>query len=123
MPLAVRHGRRENGTMGPQPTFSDTQRAWTVGKPNTTLGLSAWPATECGREDSFGARHHAPALGRFLTPVDGSDQHEADPQSWTLFFYVRRSPMTFTDPDGHRPRGKRSPTPRRATVPASQPWT
>ncbi len=41
------------------------------------------------------------ALGRFITPDDGSDQDAADPQRWNLYSYVRNNPASNVDPDGH----------------------
>jgi RHS repeat-associated protein len=51
--------------------------------------------------DYFGARYYASSMGRFLTPDDGSDQDEGDPQSWNLSSYVRNNPLVNFDDDGH----------------------
>jgi hypothetical protein len=40
-------------------------------------------------------------MGRFLSPDDGEDQDEENPQSWNLYPYVLNNPLTNTDPDGH----------------------
>lgn len=56
--------------------------------------------TETGN-DYFGARYYSSAIGRFVSPDDGSGQSPADPQSWNLYSYVRNNPLTRTDPDGH----------------------
>ncbi len=57
--------------------------------------------------DYFEARYYASAIGRFLTP-DWSVKVEpvpyaslGDPQSLNLYAYVRNSPLSEVDPDGH----------------------
>jgi len=52
--------------------------------------------------DHFGARHHASALGRFMSvdPKMISKQRAFDPQQWNMYSYTRNSPLTFVDPDG-----------------------
>ena len=53
--------------------------------------------------DNFGFRYFGSSLGRFMSPdepfYDG-DIH--DPQKLNLYSYVRNSPTTSVDPDGHR---------------------
>ena len=51
--------------------------------------------------DFFGARYFSGAQGRF-TGADGplNDQDEANPQSWSLYSYVRNNPLSFVDPSG-----------------------
>ena len=51
--------------------------------------------------DYFGARYYASTMGRFLSPDDGRDQSQGDPQSWNLYGYARNNPLTNSDPDGH----------------------
>jgi RHS repeat-associated protein len=55
--------------------------------------------TESGL-DMFDARYYTSAMGRFMTPDDGSDQGADDPSSWNLYSYTRDSPMSNTDPTG-----------------------
>jgi RHS repeat-associated protein len=51
--------------------------------------------------DYFGARYYGGALGRFTSPDDPSnDQDEHDPQSWSLYSYVRSNPLRSIDPNG-----------------------
>jgi RHS repeat-associated protein len=53
------------------------------------------------RLDYFGARYYANTLGRFPhADVPGIDQSAGDPQSWSLFGYVRNNPLRFVDPTG-----------------------
>ncbi|HKN71902.1 MAG TPA: RHS repeat-associated core domain-containing protein [Terriglobales bacterium] len=53
--------------------------------------------------DNFGFRYFGSSMGRFMSPdepfYDG-DIH--DPQKLNLYSYVRNSPTTSVDPDGHR---------------------
>ncbi|HEX3154955.1 MAG TPA: RHS repeat-associated core domain-containing protein [Candidatus Angelobacter sp.] len=57
--------------------------------------------------DYFGARYYGNALGRFMTPdwsakpvtVPYADLH--DPQTLNQYAYVRNSPISKADPDGH----------------------
>src|SRR5207302_10170098 len=57
--------------------------------------------------DYFGARYHSGNLGRFMspdwaaTPVPVPYADLGDPQSLNLYSYVRNSPVTRSDPDGH----------------------
>src|SRR5437660_8699477 len=63
--------------------------------------------------DYFGARHYSNGLGRFITPdwaakataVPYADF--ADPQTLSLYTYVRNLPTTKSDPDGHCPECKK----------------
>jgi RHS repeat-associated protein len=57
--------------------------------------------------DYFGARYYSSNLGRFITP-DWDEHpepvpymHITDPQTLNLYAYVRNSPLSFVDPDGH----------------------
>jgi RHS repeat-associated protein len=52
--------------------------------------------------DYFGARYHAPRLGRFTTvdPLLGIPLALMDPQRWNRFSYVGNRPMRLVDPDG-----------------------
>jgi RHS repeat-associated protein len=59
--------------------------------------------------DYFGARHHASALGRLMTP-DWSAKPTTvpfatirDPQTLNLYGYVRNNPLSHADADGHCP--------------------
>jgi RHS repeat-associated protein len=56
--------------------------------------------TESGN-DYFMARYYSSAMGRFMSPDDGTDQDPSSPQSWNLYGYVRNNPLINTDPDGH----------------------
>lgn len=52
--------------------------------------------------DYFGARHHAPAFGRFMQP-DPAGSFAVDPgnpQSWHLYNYVWNNPFAYVDPTG-----------------------
>jgi RHS repeat-associated protein len=53
--------------------------------------------------DNFGARYYLSALGRFMSPDDGSGVYSdpTNPQSWNLYSYVLNNPLTGVDPDGH----------------------
>jgi RHS repeat-associated protein len=53
--------------------------------------------------DYFGARYLSAAQGRF-TSADApfADQHQADPQSWNLYTYVRNNPLKYIDPNGEK---------------------
>jgi RHS repeat-associated protein len=57
--------------------------------------------------DYFGARYYASSMGRFLSPDWSASISPipyaklSDPQSLNLYSYVRNSPLTSTDPDGH----------------------
>ncbi len=57
--------------------------------------------------DYFGARHHAPAFGRFMQPDPAGNivADQGDPQTWHLFNYVTNKPLTLTDPGGLQPFG------------------
>jgi RHS repeat-associated protein len=57
--------------------------------------------------DYFGARHHAPAFGRFMQPdpAGSAAAYPGDPQSWHLYNYVTNKPLTLTDPGGLQPFG------------------
>lgn len=47
------------------------------------------------------ARYFAPALGRFSSPDDFSNDTDIfDPASWNLYAYVRNNPIKNTDPSG-----------------------
>ena len=52
--------------------------------------------------DYFGARHHAPAFGRFMQtdPAGSIVADPRDPQSWHLYNYVGNNPLNYTDPSG-----------------------
>jgi RHS repeat-associated protein len=52
--------------------------------------------------DNFGARYHASALGRFMTPDSPSYSNRKNPQSWNLYAYALNNPVTFRDADGHK---------------------
>ncbi|HWR35439.1 MAG TPA: RHS repeat-associated core domain-containing protein, partial [Clostridia bacterium] len=63
--------------------------------------------TETGL-DYFGARYYASNMGRWMSP-DWAAKPVAvpyadliDPQSLNLYAYVRNSPVTKNDPDGHK---------------------
>jgi RHS repeat-associated protein len=68
---------------------------------DTELASSAMPSGL----DYFGARHHAPAFGRFMQPdpVGSVVADPGDPQSWHLYNYVTNKPLTLTDPTGLQP--------------------
>jgi RHS repeat-associated protein len=58
--------------------------------------------------DYFGARYYSSNTARFMSP-DWSANEEPipyakmdDPQSLNLYSYVRNSPLTIVDPDGHQ---------------------
>lgn len=51
--------------------------------------------------DTFGFRYYGSSLGRFMKPDDGSGQQWQDPQTLNLYSYVRNSPLSNIDPDGH----------------------
>jgi RHS repeat-associated protein len=54
--------------------------------------------------DYFGARHMAPALGRFLSPDPANAGADGSiPQSWHGYSYVMNSPLVYTDPSGMDP--------------------
>src|ERR1700685_3086424 len=56
--------------------------------------------TESGL-DYFGARYYASSMGRFSSPDEPFvDQSSGDPQSWNLYSYVRKNPLSNTDPNG-----------------------
>lgn len=50
----------------------------------------------------FGARHHAPAFGRFMQadPVGNFVADRENPQSWHLYNYVWNNPFAYVDPSG-----------------------
>ena len=51
--------------------------------------------------DNFLARYLSSAQGRFISPDAALiDQRTSDPQSWSLYTYVRNNPLQFTDPTG-----------------------
>ncbi len=68
------------------------------------------------------ARYHSSNLGRFSSPDPynvilekerGEDEDEradiligfiSNPQRWNMYVYVVNNPLSFTDPDGHKPR-------------------
>jgi RHS repeat-associated protein len=64
--------------------------------------------TESGL-DYFGARYYSNRLGRFITPDWAAKAAAvpyaefADPQSLNLYTYVRNTPTTKIDTDGHSP--------------------
>jgi len=47
------------------------------------------------------ARYYHPQLGRFVSP-DSIVPDPANPQSHNRYAYVRNSPISYTDPSGHR---------------------
>jgi RHS repeat-associated protein len=52
--------------------------------------------------DNLGARNYSSTLGRFMRPDDPNlDQDPDDPQSWTLYGYVRNNPLNNLDPSGN----------------------
>jgi RHS repeat-associated protein len=57
--------------------------------------------------DYFGARYYSNALGRFMTPDWAANATAVpyarfdDPQTLNLYGYVRSSPLSLNDPDGH----------------------
>ena len=55
--------------------------------------------------DYFGARHHAPAFGRFMQPdpVGNIVADAGSPQSWHLYNYVANNPLAYIDPTGLDP--------------------
>jgi len=51
--------------------------------------------------DWFETRYFSGAQGRFTTPDQPfAGQHVEDPQSWSMYVYVRNNPLRYTDPDG-----------------------
>jgi RHS repeat-associated protein len=51
--------------------------------------------------DYFGARHHASALGRFMSADSVlADQHPGSPQSWNLYPYGANNPLRNKDLNG-----------------------
>jgi RHS repeat-associated protein len=52
--------------------------------------------------DYFGARHHASALGRFMSadPKLMTARHLGSPQKWNKYAYVQNNPLMRVDPDG-----------------------
>src|SRR5437868_2982265 len=74
--------------------------------PPAPLTATILMATASGL-DYFGARYYYSSLGRWLTPdwsaapspVPYADLH--DPQSLNLYGYVRNSPISRFDADGH----------------------
>jgi RHS repeat-associated protein len=52
--------------------------------------------------DYFGARHHASALGRFMSvdPKQFSLRTLANPQKWNKYAYVLNNPLALVDPNG-----------------------
>ncbi len=62
--------------------------------------------------DNFGARYYNQVMGRFMTPdwdakpVTVPYAHFGNPQSLNLYVYVSNNPLTFADPDGHKPGGE-----------------
>jgi RHS repeat-associated protein len=72
------------------------------------------PYTFTGKErdaesnlDMFGARYYGSSLGRFMTPDWAAKPTSVpyakfgDPQSLNLYRYVRNSPLSRADLDGH----------------------
>ena len=52
--------------------------------------------------DYFGARYLSGVQGRFTSPdAPLVDQYASDPQSWSLYSYVRNNPLRFVDPTGN----------------------
>lgn len=57
--------------------------------------------------DMFGARYYGNVIGRFMTadwattPIDVPYADFGNPQSLNLYSYVKNSPTTTGDPDGH----------------------
>jgi len=81
--------------------FGDGQFTW------GDIGLTG-PMHFTGKErdgesnlDYFGARYYTSTQGRFSSPDDGSDQDPSDPQSWSLYGYVRNNPLSNSDPTGN----------------------
>jgi RHS repeat-associated protein len=50
--------------------------------------------------DYFGAKYYASSMGRFMSPDNGIDQDQTNPQSWNLYSYVRNNPLSRIDPNG-----------------------
>lgn len=51
--------------------------------------------------DNFGARHHGPTLGRFMS-VDPkfASGHVSNPQTWNRYSYTLNNPLIYVDADG-----------------------
>jgi RHS repeat-associated protein len=81
----------------------------------TTVGIVLFDYKFTGKErdaesglDEFGARFHASALGRFMTPdwdakpVTVPYAKFGDPQTLNLYSYVENDPVNRADADGHQ---------------------
>ncbi|HWQ55152.1 MAG TPA: RHS repeat-associated core domain-containing protein [Bryobacteraceae bacterium] len=70
--------------------FTGQYRDWELGSSGMASGL-----------DYFRARHHAPALGRFMQPDPVNiGAVGAYPQTWHAYNYVANNPLMNTDPFG-----------------------
>jgi RHS repeat-associated protein len=55
--------------------------------------------------DYFGFRYYSGAQGRWTSPdAPFADQHPEDPQSWSMYGYVRNNPLLYVDPNGYQAR-------------------
>jgi RHS repeat-associated protein len=77
------------------PSASDTRLKFT-GHERDDLD----PSGQLGDLDYMHARYYTPLWGRFLSLDPGRDWDPMQPQSWSLYTYVRNRPVNDTDPTG-----------------------
>ncbi len=114
LPLAAHTRVAQNSPLGLKTFSTPSHQGFAEANPLIAPGLaeslchqgvrSRCSAKERDEEsdlDYFGARYFSASLGRF-TGADApfADQNAADPQSWSLYSYVRNNPLRFTDPSG-----------------------
>ncbi|HTR36880.1 MAG TPA: RHS repeat-associated core domain-containing protein [Bryobacteraceae bacterium] len=96
-----------DGRISTSPQFYSTNQYPTVTPDSTTDKFTSKERDAETGLDFFGARYFSSAQGRFTSP-DWSAKPQPvpyatlnDPQTLNLYAYVRNSPLSINDPDGH----------------------